>query len=588
VTLKENQSVTILAFGPNFSAGELNVLVNRAPESLNIPLRFVNALNGGEPLTCGFAKPAADPPSFIAPVFMSVPLGAASGASEGNRLIALDDVLADGYTLYGGKESGSSVSLGIAAGDSSNPFTVVPITVWPGHAYTAFALGVSGSTEQRPKLWTCDENGREGLFLNCGNPVNVKFEVFNPNLADAFTPFIVERMGPATKAIVAEKTDVLCVTELFDPKATKQVKDLDSSQFEYRVFSDDIPEAERGALPLRQDGNPPEYLPTACPGDLTGLINTFLECGISNGCLVDENGEHHLASPGEVGAGCFLNSCADEAIEMMRFPPTDTIPLGQGVNCYMCGLTHLSSYESSETTFNACTTDSDKPEHMAFGGTTGLAVLSKYPLGAPELVLLPSTGWQRAAMRVPVTLPNGTVVDHWCGSLRFPNEGIELPYAGQYGLGQEDGALIEQQYEIETLVNAVRAQKNATGTPAVVGLVTYAGPELKDADGKTLVYSQAEASYAKLDEVWPRFVAADYVPACTFCGDSTVNPLNTTGANSSFWSTHLFAEGISTEQVQSTERTFMDRTMTANFGDGLVRTPVSQHFGLRSVVTITQ
>jgi hypothetical protein len=589
VKLEENQSLSIFAFGESLTKGKLSIHTNRVPENLVIPIRFVNVLNGSQSLTSGIANSKAVPATFIAPIFVNVPLGEVSKESSGGPM-TVDDVQSDGYTLFGGNETGSSISLGLAEGESNNPFTVIPITVWPGHAYTAFALGVMGSIDYRPKLWTCDENSRDGLFLACGNPVDVKFEVFNPNLADAFTPYIVERMSPATRAIVSEDTDVLCVTELFDPAATKLVKELKSTTFDYRVFSDDIPEAERGSLPLRQDGNPPEYFPTACPGELTPLFNAFLQCGIDNGCLTDQGGEHHLAAFGEAGTGCFLNFCGELGYSVMAYSDdSGAIPYGQGVNCYTCGLTHLSSYESSEATLKACTTDSDKPAHFAFGGTTGLAVLSKYPLGTPKLVLLPSTGWQRAAMRVPVTLPNGTIIDHWCGSLRFPNTEITLPYAGQYGMGAaEGGAFIEQQFEIETLVSAVRAQRNATGTLALVGLVTYASPELKNAVNKVLVNSQAAESYAKLDEVWPRLVAADYVPVCTFCGDENINPLNPTGTNTNFWSTHLFAEGISPEQVQSTERTFMEKTMTTNLGKGSIRTPVSQHFGLRSVVTITQ
>jgi hypothetical protein len=485
--------------------------------------------------------------------------------------------------------------LGVAEGDNKQASLLVPLSVAPGHAYSLFALGVSGSVQQHPTLWSCDETVSNGLFLNCGNPVNVSFEVFNPSIADAFTSFVVERMGPATKAIVAEDVDVLCVTELFDPAAKNQVASLPSTQFQYRKFSDDLPQGE---LPLRQDGNPPEYLPTACLGDvtvpssLTALINDFLQCGIDKGCLsASTDGKHYVAKPGDIGSNCFYDNCAGLAGAIMLYSdPTGAIPDGQGVACYMCGLTHLASYESSEDTFTACTTDSSTPAHMAFGGTTGLAVLSKYPLGTPELVLLPSTGWQRAAMRVPVTLPNGTVVDHWCGSLRFPNSDDRLPYAGQYGGGLSGypGVLVEQQYEIQTFVDAVLAQRNTKGAPALAGLVTYCGPQLKDANGDTLVYPQAAESYAKLDAVWPRLVAKDYVPACTFCGDSTVNPLNAAGTTSSIWSTHLFADGISIDQVQSTERTFMDFTVTPYPDNLAYKTPVSQHFGLRSVVTITQ
>jgi hypothetical protein len=193
-------------------------------------------------------------------------------------------------------------------------------------------------------------------------------------------------------------------------------------------------------------------------------------------------------------------------------------------------------------------------------------------------------------MRVPVTLPNGAVVDHWCASLRFPNTEGEIPYAGLYGegVGGYDGVVNEQKYEATKLIEAVQNQRKETGTPALVGVVTFSGPELKDDKNNILVYSQVPETYDIIDQVWRRLVAADYVPACTFCGDSTKNPLNDADPSVSFWSTHLFADGISPDAVQSTERTFTDFTFTLDPNDTSKKAPVSQHFGLRSVVTVTQ
>lgn len=596
IAIAKDESITLLAYGETLRQGGITPLKNRKAEGLNAALRFVHALNGTEQLTAGIAAKRELPATLSVPIFNDVPLGGIAKASEGGPL-AIDNVYDDGYSLYAGGESTRvNLIVGVTPSGSTDVTLVAPIPVTPGLTYSIFAIGLQGSIEWLPKIWSCNETESDGLFLNCGNPINVSFEVFNSNLADAFTAYVAERTPQATKSIVSEPTDVLCVTELYDPKIKEAVKALSPAQLKYRAFSDDIALDIHQNMPLMQSGDPAPYSPIACPGDMALLFEDFLNCGrdatdpLGAECTtVDAQGSHHLAYPGERATGCFANKCTDKAVTLMS---SDT-EFGQGISCYMCGLTHLASYETFENTLAACTTENTaQPEHFAYDGTSGLAVLSVYPLGIPELVLLPSTGWLRAAMRVPVLLPNGTVIDHWCSSLRYPNTTEdELPYAGRYGMDDsgDPGAVAEQKYQIRTLVEAVQSRHQQSGTRALVGLVTYSGPELKDADGKKLVYGQQPDSYALLDAVWPRLVAPDYTPACTYCGSSTENPLNDAGATASFWSTHLFAEGLTPADVQSTERTFDDsRPVSILTPQGTLKTPISQHFGLRSVVTVTQ
>ncbi|MGC4069713.1 MAG: hypothetical protein QM784_34650 [Polyangiaceae bacterium] len=593
VTLVSGESLTLLAYGPNLANGDVSAHENRSAQGLNIPIRFVHAMNADQRLTLGLAKEASLPTTLMTPIFLDVKRGGVASPSTGGPT-TVDDVGEDGYMLLaGGETSRPQLSLGLVPSDQVDVSLVVPLPVATGHAYTVFALGVPDSVEQRPRLWTCDESESEGLFLDCGNPIDVSFEAFNPNLADAFTSYITERTNPASKAMVAEETDVLCVTELYNPKVKELIASLTPSHFGYRVFSDDVPADRRTPMPPRQDGSAPEYPPIACPPGIDVLFSQFLQCGMTATesregppcTTADASGNHHLNHPGDIATNCFSNNCQEEGLNLMTADAS-----GIGVVCYMCGLTHLASYESFEATTTACTTQTEHPEHLAFGGTSGLAVFSIYPLGEPEVVLLPSTGWQRAAMRVPVRLPNGAVVDHWCGSLRYPNGELELPYAGQYGgAASGSGSIAEQSYQIDTLVQAVAKRHQQSGTPAIVGLVAYTGPERKDADGNVLVYEQAPENYTKLEEALTALVASNYVPACTYCGDSAVNPLNATGAEAMFWSTHLFGQGVGVEQVQSTDRTFDDsQPVNLTLQNGPIKAPVSQHFGFRSVITITQ
>jgi hypothetical protein len=261
-------------------------------------------------------------------------------------------------------------------------------------------------------------------------------------------------------------------------------------------------------------------------------------------------------------------------------------------SCYWCGITHLSSYESFEATVRQCTTSVPEAQrsHMAFGGSAGLAVFSRdAALGDPELVLLPSSGWQRAAMRVPVTLKNGAKFDYWCTTVRFPNNENELSYAGPYGTWGTNGSAEEQALEVTVAASAIGQRAAASGVPAVVGIVANAGPGYVDeATGKQFVYPFATPIYDVMQD-WSPLVASKYTPACTFCGDHATNPLNDYGDESRFWTTHLFGIGVSPDQVDSTARTFMEATVTmTDLDNKSFQTPISQHYGLRSMVTITQ
>jgi hypothetical protein len=595
VKLTSGESLTLLAYGKSLADGDVSAHKNRSAQGMNIPIRFVHAMNTDLRLTLGLARDASLPTTLMTPIFVDVERGGVAAPSTGGPT-TVDDVVEDGYTLLAGGETiRPQLNLGLVPGGQSDVSLVAPLTVATGHAYTVFAIGVPDVVAQRSRLWTCDESESEGLFLHCGNPIDVSFEVFNPNLTDAFTSYITERTAPAAKALVAEDTDVLCIAELYNPKVRELIAGLTPNRFGYRVFSDDVPADRHTPMPPRQDGSAPVYAPVACPPGIDVLFSQFLECGMNASetpgaagpacATADAQGNHYLSHPGSVATTCFSQNCAEQGLGLMTADPS-----GIGVVCYMCGLTHLSSYESFEATTTACTTQAEHPEHFAFGGTSGLAVFSVYPLGEPEVVLLPSTDWQRAALRVPVRLPNGTVVDHWCGSLRYPNAELELPYAGQFGgAGANSGTVAEQGYQIDTLVDAVKKRHDQSGAPAIVGLVAYTGPERKDADGNVLVYGQAPENYAKLEDAWAALVAPDYVPACTYCGDSAVNPLNSAGPGASFWSTHLFGQGIDADRVQSTSRTFdTSQPVTLNLASGVSKAPVSQHFGLRSAITVTQ
>lgn len=594
--IKADTSITLMAYGVDLSVGQISVLANRTEPTNSQPVRFIHALNNAGLLTAGLrSRTATD--TVGTSLFVGVEYGKAASRTEGATGSSYDDVDSAGYVVLGGPETPQlELQFGVQIANESTVALAAPVPVTHGHAYTVFALGTNGVTQPRPKIWSCDENDSIGAFLTCGNPQKLSVEVFNPNIADAFTPGISLRVGPAIDAMLSASTDLLCATELYDPAVVEQLRNNDSSVFQYRVFSNDVTAERVTSFEKTVEGTIPEYPDIACPADLGDGLREWFECAESSpDCAMLDSGdvpEHVLTYPGERAMGCMFE-CGSTGAALGMIGEIQSGGRSEAGSCYWCAITHLASYESFESTLGKCTSPmtGEARRHMAFDGSAGLAVFSREAeLGDPELVLLPSSGWQRAAMRVPVVLGNGATFDYWCTSVRFPNTDDALSYAGPYGTWGTTGSAEEQAFEVATVASVIDERVEKSGVPAIVGIVAHAGPEVVDEDsGQTIVYPMAPEIYDLMGQQWASLVAAKYVPECTFCGDSDSNPLNSYGETYRFWSTHLFGVGIDATSVESTKRTFMEATISVSDEDGTTKKlPVSQHFGLRSVVRITQ
>ncbi len=596
VVVKADSSISLMAYGKDLATAQISPLPNRTEPTNAQPVRFVHALNNAGQLKAGLVSTLASN-TLGTPLFVNVEYGRASPKSSGALSGTYDDVDEFGYNIQGGPEIPQfDLQFGVQLVTSSTVMLAAPVPVTHGHSYTVFVLGTNGVSQPRPKIWSCDENGYTGLFLTCGNPYKLSVEVFDPNIADAFTPSVGERKGPAIEAILSEGADLLCATELYDPTVVERLRNDNSPVFRYRLFSDDIPPERILPLTATPTGTTPVDPAVACPGEeFSSGLASWLEC-VKNtpGCTRADPanaGETVLTAPGEMAVGCMF-SCGSTGPALAMIAEIQAGGRREAGSCYWCAVTHLASYESFESTLRQCTTEVPEAErsHLAFGGSAGLAVFSREAeLGEAELVQLPSSGWQRAAMRVPVTLKNGAVFDYWCTSVRFPNTEDALSYAGHYGAWGTSGSAEEQAFELATAVEVIEKRAQESGVPAIVGVVAHAGPEYLDgATGAPHVHAFAPEIFSIMG-AWPELVASDYTPACTFCGDNETNPLNAYGEQYRIWTTHLFGIGVLPSAVESTKRTFMDATVAMTDANGnSFSAPVSQHFGLRSVIKMTQ
>ncbi|MGE5783368.1 MAG: DUF4397 domain-containing protein, partial [Myxococcales bacterium] len=380
IALGGGQSVTLMAYGSEVGSARISVLPNRVEPSTAQPVRFVHALNNAGLLTAGMV-PSLTATSIGTPLFVDVEFGKAAAASQGLSPSEYDDVDALGYVRIGG----SSVSLGdlkfgVREQSTGQVGLAAKIPQTGGHEYTVFALGILGDARNRAKLWSCDEDEYRGVFLNCGNPKKVAVEIFKPNLTDAFTPSVVERTDPAVAAILAESTDLLCATELYDPKVVQRLKTGSSAVFDNRIFSDDVPSSRVQPLVLTAAGEAPVYPAVACTAGWAENLRQWFECvRTMPGCTrADPSSalENQLANPGELATNCMFGC----GLETARTMIDELRPGGnpQAAACYWCAITHLASYESLEHTVQKCTTEVPEPErpHYAFAGSAGIGVFS--------------------------------------------------------------------------------------------------------------------------------------------------------------------------------------------------------------------
>ena len=306
-------------------------------------------------------------------------------------------------------------------------------------------------------------------------------------------------------------------------------------------------------------------------------LQTFMDC-IDRECAEDSGNGHYFIDGGDEGANCVSDKCLEDA---------STLFLGDG-ECWMCALMQMSGEESTESIRTSCT---EQPEtRYAYGGALGLAVLSKHPLGEAQSWLLPSTGWQRGLLRVPVELPNGAFLDVYCSELAHRETGVIL-YSGHYGgdaTKDSDRWVAEQLLQAQRLVGMVQQQTESSGAKAVLAVTAYAGPPYKDGATEILA-SESPEVYAAIMAGPLSLVPKDYVPSCTQCVGNPVFGVTSGGVpTADAWTTHLLGFHINQDSVQETTLTFTDASYEVKTSEGTRMVPPSTHYGLRSVLRLTQ
>lgn len=575
IVATENRVNTVLAFDGEQSGQVVRALPESQASFNRTQLRFVHALAGHDALDCGVTDSSRLPAKLLTSVFLEVPYGEAAPAGTSD-VGTIDD---NGYLLY--SFQGGLVRFGISEAQQKDALVTLATRFALNSSHTLFAVGKKGDAAYPPALWSCDEgSSADGVLATCGSPVDLSVEVFSAQLTDLFTPFYRERIAFVAEALSQSTADVICLNEVRNPENLAAVVEASKEAFPYSVVSNELTPSASDLTD--QNGVEPEpYAEPACTGEWATALMALMDC-IDERCARDDGDGHYFIDDGNEGAGCVSDKCTAEGAALVMGGDAQH-------TCWMCALTQMAGEESTESIRTACT---ENPEtRFAYGGALGLAVLSKHPLGEGQSWLLPSTGWQRGLLHAPVELPNGGFLDLYCGELTLPETGILFPYVGHYGGDAQGDArwVAEQLLQAERVVDLIEERAKGSGAKVVLATTAYAGPAYKEG-GKEVLAAQYPEVYAALTQSLLPLVPSDYVPSCTQCIDNPVfsglDPVDQPSADA--WTSHLLGLGIPQQAVGTTQLTFLEPAYEVETSEGTRMIPPSSHYGLRSVLRLTQ
>lgn len=395
----------------------------------------------------------------------------------------------------------------------------------------------------------CDDGGDEAMDLTV--------ETFNVGLAGAFVPAEQARRQPLSEAIAASDADVLCLQEVWTQSDKDMIIEAAAANFPYAVAFEHDLDTEVDD-PSDQNGDiPPVATTPPCGAEaLQTSLDNALTCLVEN-CNTDPGSEDGQAT----STDCAQASCIGQVAALL-------VGNAESLRCYGCLAVNLPTENFGEIR-NLCTAEINAD--LAFRGQSGVAILSRYPLSNARDIVLPGT-WNRRVIAVAtVELPNSAQVDVYCNHLTPIFDSTAFPYTGPYGEGSVNdlGWANEQTLQARKLAAHVEAE-TGEGRAIIMGDFNAS----RAANG---LVAEGEATLDVLEGALTPAVVAGFTPVCTYCAE---NPI--TGSSDSLWIDHIFLFNIDASAVVSTERTYTENSVP--FEGGSV--PLSDHYGLRSVVTI--
>jgi endonuclease/exonuclease/phosphatase family metal-dependent hydrolase len=392
-----------------------------------------------------------------------------------------------------------------------------------------------------------------------GGSDGVAIETYNLALAGSFIAYEQERRELLPDAIANSDADILCLQEVWAQADKEAIRDAASANFPnvFIVEADlltslDDPEDQNGDIPP-----PPTTVP--CPeGDTQDAMDAAIDCAalkcntLSPG---DENGQ-------ATSIDCTIAECIGTVAPLLGVP-----------RCYACLATQLPTSTFAQIRASCPTV---VEQDLAFEGQNGVMILSRYPLKDQVHWVIPGTWNRRVIMSATAELPGGKELDVYCNHLTPVFDSIAFPYTGQYGNRETGKAGWEAELLLQTQKLIDHVDVTSGETPAVILGDLNAGRDYPAQD----IFADGEVALDLLETAFTPAYPADYVPQCTFCIE---NPVREPEADDvSNWIDHIHLYNLAATSVVRTERTFDEDVLPV---DGMM-VPLSDHFGMRSVITV--
>ncbi len=386
----------------------------------------------------------------------------------------------------------------------------------------------------------------------------VTVETFNVGLAGAFIPFEPQRRAAVGPALAQNPSDIVCLQEVW------REEDKDAIATAVRGTFPHVARA-RHNLDTRADvelepGCAVPAAPTTPPCgsmELRATLDAGLRCLAAN-CSTMPGSEMGMTT----STGCAAMRCVTEVGGLFGSP--------DALRCYGCLATALPT-DSIASIRALCTGNVNAG--LAFGGQSGVMILSKHPLTDVQTLVIPGTWNRRVITRATATLPGNRRVAVYCNHLTPEFSGLTYPYTGRYGCNQttREGWATEQLAQARRLARFVT--ETAGTTPAVVLGDFNTGPMSEG------IAAEAVATYDFLRMQFTPAVPAGYQPRCTFCRDNFL-----TGASSDVWIDHIFLKNFPQSATRSLARTYTEASVAVPMAPN--RVSVSDHYGLRAVLSL--
>jgi endonuclease/exonuclease/phosphatase family metal-dependent hydrolase len=410
------------------------------------------------------------------------------------------------------------------------------------------------------------------LVLGCGDssekPLDVTIDTYNVGFAGSFVPYETERRQAVLDIIANMPSDIACLQEVWEQSDKEVIATAAGARFPHRAsFMNDLSTPVDD--PTGADGTTPPA-PTTAPcaeATLTEKLDAALACLKASCSTIPGSDDGKTTS-----VSCAASSCAAHALPLLSGTTEEK-------RCYGCVASHLPASTFGEMR-TACTTQTNGD--LAFGGQSGVMVLSRYAFdGAVEAFVLPATWLRRIILRAPVKLPNGVTVDVYCNHLSPIFNDFLYPYTGVYGGGATDWVGWEREQTLQAHKLVAYVAEKSGDRPAIILGDMNASREHQE-NGTVVVAAEGVPTMEVLEAAFDLAVTPDFAPRCTHCPDNGV----TVETTDPVFIDHIWLKNIPVTQVKSSVRTYDQATVTVTAPSGPLMVHPSDHYGLRSVITI--